>query len=180
MVTMGLKNAKSALEGDMINLKAAFIRRRGHLNRFNSILKCLVILLDENLLKFAHGSPVVLKVLKHVGRRKFKYDPDIDVALKHMQDLIDSDGDDDDANRSEIDIQAGSKKLSKLIYESGQYFNKQDVSVEQAIDEHLKGESSRSETTLTTEASTTPQVAAKTDLYVLMSWLQAAHPVKWA
>ncbi len=177
MVTMGLKNAKSALEGDMINLTAAFIRRRGHLNRFNSILKCLVILLDENLLKFAvHGSPVVLKVLKHVGHRKFKYEPDIDVALKHMQDLVDDD--DDDANRSEIDIQTGSKKLSKLVNESGQYFDKQDVSVEQAIDEHLKGESSRNETTLTTEAGTTPQIVAKTDLYVLMSWLQGAHPVK--
>ncbi len=40
-----------------------------------------------------------------------KYDADIDVALKCVQELIDA-----DEQLNEINIQEGSKELSKLLY----------------------------------------------------------------
>lgn len=167
-----IQNAKTALAGEERNLEAAIERRKDHLDKFNCIHKCLAILVDENLMKLVvFGRAVVRKVADRVVRKKFDYDSNIDVALKRVQDLIDEFSPDEEFGKG-IDIQAGSKKLEKLVYESDDYFVKQGVSVEQAVDEYLNGETIH---TNALEADTT-QPIAKTDLHVLMSWLQVTFP----
>ncbi len=57
----------------MVKLEAMTKRRKGDLDKYTSILKCLSILVDTNLIKFAvHGMAVVHKVADHVVHGKFE------------------------------------------------------------------------------------------------------------
>ncbi len=136
---LAIKTCEEAKADQMARLEATIKRRRDHLHKYNSIHKCLAILVDENLIKFAVlGSAVVHKVVHHVAHGKFEYDVDLDVALKRVQDLIDG-----DEQLNEVNIQEGSKGLSKLLHESKDYFDEQGVSVERAVDKYINGESIR-------------------------------------
>ncbi len=125
--------------------------------------------MDEILIKFAvFGSAVVHEVTVHIVHGKFEYDSDIDVALKRAQELIDA-----DEQLNKIEIQEGSKELSKVLYESEDYFDKQGVSVERAIDGHLNGECIRS----TNAKEDATRHITKADLHVLISWLEEVFPI---
>ncbi len=60
-----------------------------------------------------------------------------------------------------------------MLYESEDYFDKQGVSVERAIDGHLNGECIRS----TNAKEDATRHITKADLHVLISWLEEVFPI---
>lgn len=157
-VELPYNHAKAAMLNVHKELESAAKRLLPFHQKFDSIRKCLTILLDANLLNFVlYGTLSLREAQGKLDKRKVDFDhavtSDMDVALSRVQDVA--------------EVQEKQKKLLALLDDTDIYIR--DFSSEQAIDEYLDGE-------LKATAASSTLRYAKTDLYILLSWLEAAYP----
>lgn len=78
------------LDALQANIKVAIDRRTDHLNKFNSVMRCLTILLDTNLLNLAvFGESFVRIVTNHFVHKKNAHEDELVAdAMGRIQELI--------------------------------------------------------------------------------------------
>ncbi|KLO12456.1 hypothetical protein SCHPADRAFT_417049 [Schizopora paradoxa] len=157
-VELPLPHAKAALYKDFGEIQTVVKRATHYTTQLDAIRKCLAILLDENLLNFVVHATLSFREAQgeKIGEKEIDHAVEADmetVLLKRVQDVV--------------KIQEKRKKLSDLVDDKESF--KESFTTERGIDEYLDGELDK------TGARSTLR-HAKTDLYVLLSWLEDAFP----
>ena len=123
-------------------LKGCEDSRSSVLHEFNVLRKALNIVLDESLLQLAIlGDSLLRKATNYFAHKKNDKSDIVLDALKWAQEVIEkagmSDDADADADAGAFDIQKETDKLVLLLYDSDDYFDKRDQTIELAVDNYL-------------------------------------------
>ncbi|KLO12455.1 hypothetical protein SCHPADRAFT_416689 [Schizopora paradoxa] len=157
-VELPYRQAKAAMLKEHKEYESALKRLSPYLRKLTPIRKCLTILLDANLLNFVlHGTLSFRETQGKLVKRNVAFDhtvnADMDAALFRVQDVA--------------EVQEKRKKLLDLLDDKDIY--RREDSLERAIDEYVDGE-------LKAAQASSALRHTKTDLYILLSWLEAAYP----
>lgn len=146
-------------------------RREAHIIKFNSVRKCLSILLDVKLLNLAVFGASFCRIVTNYFVHKDQMRNDVAFANRHggIQALVDAfPKKDDDAYKEERKtVVEDTLKLANLVYNSDAYVDDLKIDVEQAIDGYLLVES---------ELVGDLPVESLSDVSILMAWMETIRP----
>lgn len=150
------------------DMKVLLYVRQCRMARFNTIRKCLSILLDPDLTRLAVDDSTLRYVTNHVVHEPNVFSDVVADALRSAEEIVDAKiayvpggGAKPEENLTEV-----VSKLTKLVYQSDNAFDSHDDALEHLIDLRLN------------VAVENFEQQEHMDDYVLLRWFDQTHPVR--
>ena len=160
--TLNLKNAKEAKERCEFAIAHYTERREDCLAKFNRLHRCLAIVLDRELVNFALvGDSFVRKVTNYHVHRKMADEQILTDAMGRFDDLLKDYPHEKSEEWTSAEVESQSHRLKSLLSIGKDFFAKNDMEVDEAVDVLMGSEFD----------GTAP------DLGYLLGWFNAIFPV---